>query len=660
MRSRFLPFEILHEDDELIVIDKPVGLLTTHTRVRGRAGREAQPTAENFLNRYVRKGQLKSTRSVALVHRLDRETSGVIMFAKSAALAERIRERWAQLTAKTYLARVEGELAEAEGVFDAPLKEDADGYRVRVVEAATPGAKAARTAWRRLAVGGGTTLVEVKLLTGRKNQIRVHFAAAGHPVVGDVKYGAKKAARLMLHAARLEFTHPVSGRRFGFCARPPDFAAAPRSVRASRRARLAALTAAALTALSLSGATGDFERVWSHRFVFEGDLPLPAGTFLPAAHYSAQVERLPAAMRFMRGDEVVAAFAAPADVTPPYRMHLMVTGAHRPAVLVTKAARTELVEIGDWPRGFDPRCRRWREELRFTVTEGMTEATAALSAGIGQADVRFVTRGRSNAPYLEDGRLYFTFSARGYGAYLGVMSFDPAALDFRYEGTILFDYGDGLLRNDVAADLFLDDDGVWRAWVCNFSTAADDLKGRREGGINCAFADGCPLRGFSVMRAKPLGLSGMYEDPDGYWDAAAGKWRLFVSEFTPLGIRASMLESDRWDGGFRRLAGPTPADATGTTIARVHGCWRALFGCGGRAFQIAEYPSLKPTGGQLTLSSPPWSEPNWTATRVWPAYLELADGSEIILTFDRENFPRMPAPNWTYGGLYLYRRGPVR
>ena len=214
MRAR-LPFEILYEDRDLIVIDKPAGLLTTHTKVVGRAAREAQLTAENLLNDYVRKGQRRSRLQVYLVHRLDRETSGVMMFAKSEEVASRFRANWQELTEKTYLARVAGELEAGEGTFESYLKEDDDGYRVRSVPQARPGTpqagRLARTDWRRLAAAGGATLVEVRLRSGRKNQIRVHFAEAGHPVVGDVKYGGPKAPRLYLHAKRLRLRHPHSG-----------------------------------------------------------------------------------------------------------------------------------------------------------------------------------------------------------------------------------------------------------------------------------------------------------------------------------------------------------------------------------------------------------------------------------------------------------------
>ena len=218
MRTKFLPFEVLFEDRDVIVIDKPAGLLATHTHLAGRAARESQATAENFLNAYVRKGQAKSRKRVWLVHRLDRDTSGVMMFAKDERIAAAFRERWGELTEKTYLARVEGELAEAEGAFESYLVEDADGYRVRSV--AKPGdprtAKFARTEWKRLSAERGTTLVEVKLKTGRKNQIRVHFSEAGHPVVGDVKYGGHKARRMSLHSLRLKFTHPLTGKTFEF------------------------------------------------------------------------------------------------------------------------------------------------------------------------------------------------------------------------------------------------------------------------------------------------------------------------------------------------------------------------------------------------------------------------------------------------------------
>ena len=206
---------IVYEDRELVVIDKPAGLLTTHTHVLGRAARESQVTAENLMNDWVRKGQSKSRNRVWLVHRLDRETSGVMMFAKNEGLANLIRDDWNGLTEKRYVARVEGELSDEGGVFESYLRDDPKTMKVSSVADPKLG-KLARTEWRRLSVSKGTTLVEVYLKSGRKNQIRVHFAEAGHPVVGDVKYGAKKADRLHLRATDLKFRHPVTGKVFSW------------------------------------------------------------------------------------------------------------------------------------------------------------------------------------------------------------------------------------------------------------------------------------------------------------------------------------------------------------------------------------------------------------------------------------------------------------
>lgn len=209
MRHTPLPFPILFEDDDLLVIAKPAGLLTTHTKLWGRAARESQRTAENLLNDYLRKGQAKSRKRVWLVHRLDRETSGVMMFAKSEAVAEDFRAQWNDVTEKTYCARVSGLLEEESGVFESYLRDDARTMKVRSVK--PPFGKLARTEWRRLSTCDGTTLVEVKLKSGRKNQIRVHFSEAGHPVIGDVKYGGERASRLYLHALTLRVKHPRTG-----------------------------------------------------------------------------------------------------------------------------------------------------------------------------------------------------------------------------------------------------------------------------------------------------------------------------------------------------------------------------------------------------------------------------------------------------------------
>lgn len=200
--KRRLPFEILYEDRDLVVIDKPEGLLTTHTRVLGRVARESQFTAENILTDYLRKGQARSRNRAWLVHRLDRGTSGVLVFAKSEAVAENLREHWNEVAEKTYIARVEGHLDSESGVFESYLRDDPRTFKVSSVRNPADG-KFARTLWRRISEDANSTLVEVKIETGRKNQIRVHFSEAGHPIVGDVKYGAHPVRRLMLHSMRL-------------------------------------------------------------------------------------------------------------------------------------------------------------------------------------------------------------------------------------------------------------------------------------------------------------------------------------------------------------------------------------------------------------------------------------------------------------------------
>jgi len=195
---KHLPFEILFEDRDVIVIDKPAGMLVTHTRAR------EERTVEALLTDYVRKGQLKSRRHVTLVQRLDRDTSGVMMVAKTDEVAEYFRSNWNAITEKTYLARVTGVLEEETGAFESYLRDDPKTCIVRSVADPKQG-KLARTEWRKVSVRDGTTLVEVSLKSGRKNQIRVHFSEAGHPLVGDVKYGGPRASRLYLHATRLRF-----------------------------------------------------------------------------------------------------------------------------------------------------------------------------------------------------------------------------------------------------------------------------------------------------------------------------------------------------------------------------------------------------------------------------------------------------------------------
>lgn len=225
---RLRGIDILHEDPDVIVIEKAAGILSCATR---RGGEEY--SVESALTDHVRKGQAKSRKRVYLVHRLDRETSGVMMVAKTPEVQEHFRSNWNDLTEKTYLARVHGHLEKKEGAFESYLAENPKTFQVRSVKNPAYG-KFARTLYRVLSEDRATSLVEVQLKSGRKNQIRVHFAEAGHPVVGDARYGHDRGA-LLLHAWRLAFVHPHSGRRLEFETAKPPFCCAPNYLTKSRQ-----------------------------------------------------------------------------------------------------------------------------------------------------------------------------------------------------------------------------------------------------------------------------------------------------------------------------------------------------------------------------------------------------------------------------------------
>jgi tRNA pseudouridine32 synthase/23S rRNA pseudouridine746 synthase/23S rRNA pseudouridine1911/1915/1917 synthase len=208
-RHRPRGLEILREDRDLFVVNKAPGVLTTGTR------RDEAFTAENVLNQYVRKGCARSRKQVYLVHRLDRETSGVLLFAKTEEAQQRLKENW-KATEKLYLAIVRGRLPQRQGLFSSYLAENEDLY-VHSVDDPAAG-KLSQTAYAVIAETPAVSAIKIRLLTGRKNQIRVHFAEAGHAVAGDPKYGAGDPfrERLCLHAKSIAFDHPYSGRRLFF------------------------------------------------------------------------------------------------------------------------------------------------------------------------------------------------------------------------------------------------------------------------------------------------------------------------------------------------------------------------------------------------------------------------------------------------------------
>jgi len=207
---------IIHEDPDLIVVDKPAGLLTIST------DREKSRTAYFILTDYVRKGVAKSRNRIFIVHRLDRETSGILIFAKNEAAKFRLQSQW-QDTKKIYLAVVHGRCEKREETITSYLAEN-QAHGVYTTNDARIG-KLAHTAYKVLKQTKDFSLLEVNLLTGRKHQIRVHLADIGHPVVGDPRYGQERKVRnrLALHAMSISFAHPFSGEQLSFDTKVPAY-----------------------------------------------------------------------------------------------------------------------------------------------------------------------------------------------------------------------------------------------------------------------------------------------------------------------------------------------------------------------------------------------------------------------------------------------------
>lgn len=208
MSFRSNDLDIVYEDPYLLIIDKRPGLLSMSNNTR-------QQTVQSVLNRYLEKGGGRCTSH--LVHRLDRDTSGLMVYAKDVQTQQSLINGWQELvTDRRYIALVEGELENKQGAVRSWLTED----KRFITHSSTidNGGKYAVTHYCVLTSSNGYSLVECVLETGRKNQIRVHMADLGHPVVGDSKYGGKSdpMRRLGLHAYMLCFTHPVTGKYLRF------------------------------------------------------------------------------------------------------------------------------------------------------------------------------------------------------------------------------------------------------------------------------------------------------------------------------------------------------------------------------------------------------------------------------------------------------------
>jgi 23S rRNA pseudouridine1911/1915/1917 synthase len=216
-----IPLNIIYEDDDLLVVDKPAGL-TIHP-APGHPGHTLVNAILSRLASLPDSGDLRP----GIVHRLDRDTSGVMVVAKkSTAQADLISQFKAHSVAKAYLVLVRGQLAPETGVIEAPIGRDpSDRKRMAVVA----GGREARTGYQVVRYIGGYTLLEVRPETGRTHQIRVHLRAIGYPVVGDKVYGAKSdlVSRQFMHACRLGFKLPATGQYKEFTSElPPDLARA--------------------------------------------------------------------------------------------------------------------------------------------------------------------------------------------------------------------------------------------------------------------------------------------------------------------------------------------------------------------------------------------------------------------------------------------------
>jgi 23S rRNA pseudouridine1911/1915/1917 synthase len=246
-RPESIPLTVVHEDDVLAVIDKPAGLV-----VHPGHGRRDGTLVNALLGRGMPLAPLGGATRPGIVHRLDMDTSGLLVVAKTDAAHRALTRAFAQREVrKIYRALVWGRLDPADGVMERGIGRSRANPTRMAVDA--PHARSAHTAYKTIETLPGFALLRVAIATGRTHQIRVHLAALHHPVVGDTRYGGaqwkglrdplKKAAvrsfgRLALHASQLAFVHPASGERVTFdSALPPEFEHLLRALRGPRGQR---------------------------------------------------------------------------------------------------------------------------------------------------------------------------------------------------------------------------------------------------------------------------------------------------------------------------------------------------------------------------------------------------------------------------------------
>lgn len=217
-----IPLSIIYEDDDLLVVNKPTGM-TTHPA----PGNLTHTLVNALLSHLPKLPESDNPARPGIVHRLDKDTSGIILIAKTpyvlANLSAQFKSREVK---KTYLALVKGKVTPQVGIIDAPIGRDrAHRQKMAVIDSGRP----ARTAYTVLMCFSGHTLIEARPETGRTHQIRVHFASIGYPIVGDATYGTKSdlVGRQFLHAQKISFKLPSTGKTQEFTAHlPPDLQSA--------------------------------------------------------------------------------------------------------------------------------------------------------------------------------------------------------------------------------------------------------------------------------------------------------------------------------------------------------------------------------------------------------------------------------------------------
>lgn len=212
------PLKVIYEDDELLVIDKPAGMV-----VHPGAGHKQGTLVNALLGRGSKLSSVGGTERPGIVHRLDKETSGLMVVAKTNTAHRGLQSQFADRSfSKTYLAIVKGHVEFEEGHVDQPIGRHLK-IRQKMAVSRAETAREAETRYRVMKRFKYATLLEIKLLTGRTHQIRVHMAHIGYPVIGDELYGTKGAfTRHALHAARIQFIHPKSGKLMKFESEMPD------------------------------------------------------------------------------------------------------------------------------------------------------------------------------------------------------------------------------------------------------------------------------------------------------------------------------------------------------------------------------------------------------------------------------------------------------